>query len=71
MFPGENVGLSIEYPHCPEPDAFSIGIAEPDYQRIAESSFETLCASMFFNRTGIPKCPKRIHLNPVFTPRTD
>jgi hypothetical protein len=70
LFPGEQVGYSIEYPHSPDPDEFSIGWIEPDYDQIAETSFDTLCVNMFFNRTGVPSNPKRIYLDPVFTPKT-
>jgi hypothetical protein len=70
LFPGQDIGYSVEYPHCPEPDRFSIGHIEPDYQHIAETSFDTLCVNLFFNRNGIPKSPKCIYLRSVFVPST-
>lgn len=68
LFPGRDLGFSIEYPHSPHPDPFSVGQIEPDYRQIAETSFDTLCINMFFHRMGIPANPKRIYLNPVFKP---
>jgi len=66
VFPRGIDACSIEFPHSPSPDDYSIGYIEPDYDQIAETSFDTLCVNIFFNRIGIPDNPKRIYLRPIY-----